>query len=144
MRLAVALLVLIGCAESSPGTPAGPADWNPAAWTHESTVVLRTTDPGDAPHWFPVWLAVIDGQLYVRLGSRAAGRFDRNVTKPVIGVRIGGKEFDRVRGVVVPDMKQRVQDAMAEKYWLQGDVIVRHMDHPYTMRLEPVADGATP
>ncbi len=144
MRIALVLLFVVGCAGSSPGTPVGPADWNPAAWSHESTVELRTTDPGDPPHWFPVWLAVIDGQLYVRLGSRAAARFDRNVTKPVLGVRIAGKEFARVRGVVVPEMKQRVQDAMAEKYWLQGDVIVRHMDHPYTMRLEPVADGNAP
>jgi hypothetical protein len=144
MRTFLALLFLIGCAGSSPGTPAGPAEWNPSAWTSEDTVSLRTTDPGDKPHWSPVWLVVVDGQLYVRLGSRAAGRFDRNTTKPLMGVRIAGKEFDRVRGVVAADMKAKVEEAMADKYWLQGDVIVRHMDHPYTMRLEPVGEGATP
>ena len=144
MRTFLALLFLIGCAGSSPGTPAGPAEWNPSTWTSEDTVSLRTTDPGDQPHWSPVWLVVIDGQLYVRLGSRAAGRFDRNTTKPLMGVRIAGKEFDRVRGVVAADMKAKVEEAMAGKYWLQGDVIVRHMDHPYTMRLEPVVEGATP
>jgi hypothetical protein len=91
-----------------------------------------------------VWLVVIDGQLYVRLGSRAAGRFDRNLAKPVMGVRIAGLEFDRVRGVVVPDMAAKVEAAMAEKYWLQADFIVRRMNHPYTIRLEPVVEGAAP
>jgi hypothetical protein len=144
MRIVLALLVLIGCAGGSPGKPSGPAEWTPSAWTEESTVDLRTTDPGEQPHWSPVWLVVLDGQLYVRLGSRAAGRFDRNTTKPLMGVRIAGREFDRVHGVAAPDMKAKVEKAMADKYWLQGDVIVRHMDHPYTMRLEPAVDGATP
>jgi hypothetical protein len=144
MRIALALLLLVGCAGSPPGKPAGPAEWNPSAWPGENTVELRTTDPGDQPHWSPVWLVVIDGQLYVRLGSRAAGRFDRNTTKPLMDVRIAGKQFDRVRGVVAADMKAKVEQAMAEKYWLQGDVIVRHMDHPYTMRLEPVVEGSAP
>ena len=61
-----------------------------------------------------------------------------------MGVRIGGKQFERVRGVIAADMKAKVEPAMRDKYWLQGDVIVRHMDHPYTMRLEPVVEGATP
>jgi len=114
-------------------------EWTPAAWSAESTVELRTTDPGVEPHWFPVWLAVIDGQLYVRLGSRAAARFDRNVTKPIIGVRIAGKTFERVRGIMAPEMVDKVTAAMADKYWTQGDFIVRRMNHPYTMRLEPEA-----
>ncbi len=120
---------------------AGPAEWTPTAWADENTVELRTTDPGDEPHWFPVWLAVIDGQLYVRLGSRAAGRFDRNVTKPVLGVRIAGKTFDHVRGVLAPEMTERVTTAMANKYWTQGDFIVRRLNHPYTLRLEPEPPG---
>ena len=134
------LMVAVGlaCAQSDTNAPAATAaEWTPAAWANEGTVELRTTDPGEAPHWFPVWLVVIDGQLYVRLGSRAAGRFDRNATKPIVGVRIAGKTFDRVQGVLAPDMVERVTSAMADKYWLQGDFIVRRMDHPYTIRLEP-------
>ena len=130
--LAAALLALL---------LAGPAraasDWTPSAWADQNTVDLRTTEPGGEPHWFPVWLAVIDGQLYVRLGSRAAARFDGNATKPIIGVRIAGKTFDRVRGVLAPEMADRVTGVMRDKYWLQGDFIVRHIDHPYTLRLEP-------
>ena len=116
---------------------AAAADWTPSAWATENTVELRTTELGSEPHWFPVWLVVIDEQLYVRLGSRAAGRFDGNITKPVIGVRIAGKTFEHARGVVVPDMTEKVTAAMAEKYWTQGDIIVRHMSHPYTLRLDP-------
>ena len=115
----------------------GPAVWNPPAWVAENTVELRTTDPGEEPHWFPVWHVVLDGKLYVRLGSRAAGRFDRNGTKPVIGVRIAGNTFERVRGILAPEMVERVQAAMADKYWTQADFIVRRMSHPYTLRLEP-------
>ena len=131
--LAASLLSLLVAA------PVGLAadEWTPPAWADENTVELRTTDPGEEPHWFPVWHVVLDEQLYVRLGSRAAGRFDRNVTKPVVGVRIAGKTFDRVRGVVTPDMVARVEAAMGEKYWLQADALIRRLDHPYTMRLEP-------
>ena len=113
------------------------SEWTPTAWADQNTVELRTTEPGSEPHWFPVWLAVIDGQLYVRLGSRASARFDSNATKPIIGVRIAGKTFERVRGVQAPEMTDRVSAAMRDKYWLQGDILVRYIHHPYTMRLEP-------
>src|SRR5215470_15963894 len=104
--LGTTLLVALSAVASTPD------DWTPQAWSNENTVELRTTDPGEPPHWFPVWLVVLDGQLYVRLGSRAAGRFDRNVTKPIVGVRIAGKTFEHVRGVVVPDMAAQVAAAM--------------------------------
>jgi hypothetical protein len=117
------------------------AVWNPPAWVAENTVELRTTDPGGEPHWFKVWHVMLDGQLYVRLGSRAAGRFDRNVSKPVMGVRIAGNTFERVRGVLAPEMTERVTAAMKDKYWTQADFIVRRMNHPYTMRLEPEPEG---
>jgi hypothetical protein len=117
---------------------ASAGEWTPGAWADENTVELRTAAPGAEAHWFPVWLVVIDGQLYVRLGSRAAARFDENVTKPVIGVRIAGKTFESVRGVIAPGMTEKVTAAMRDKYWLQGDVIVRRINHPYTMLLVPV------
>jgi len=131
--LAAALLPLLLAAPAWTAT----TDWTPSAWADENTVDLRTTEPGSEPHWFPVWLAVVDGQLYVRLGSRAAARFDGNATKPIVGVRIAGKTFERVRGVLAPEMTDRVTAVMRDKYWLQGDIIVRHLNHPYTLRLEP-------
>lgn len=134
----VALLALVTVARADPGTPA--TAWDPARWSDEDTVELRTTAPGEEPHWFKVWLVVLDDQLYVRLGGRAAGRFESNVTRPVIGVRIAGREFDQVAGTPAPDMVGRVADAMADKYW--SDVFVRFVDHPSTLRLAPVSDPA--
>ena len=115
--------------------------WDPARWSAEDTVELRTTAPGEEPHWFKVWLVVLDGQLYVRLGGRAAGRFESNVTKPVIGVRIAGLEFDHVTGTAAPAMVGNVADAMADKYW--SDVFVRFVNHPLTLKLAPASDQSS-
>jgi hypothetical protein len=111
------------------------AEWKPGAYASESTLELRTTAPGEGDHWFPVWLVVFDDQVYVRLGTRAAGRIERNTTKPYVGVRVAGQQFDRIKAVVAPESVERVARAMADKYW--SDVLVRHMDHPLTMRLAP-------
>ena len=110
-------------------------EWKPGAYASESTLQLRTTAPGEGDHWFPVWLVVIDDQVYVRLGTRAAGRIERNTTTPYVGVRVAGQQFDRVKAVAAPESVERVARAMADKYW--SDVLVRHMDHPLTMRLAP-------
>jgi len=135
-RVAVSVLALIlGSAVLAAAEPAAAPGWNPNAWLDESTIELRTTAPGEEPHWFKVWQVVIDGQLYVRLGSRAAGRFESNQTRPVLAVRIAGQEFPEVKGVAVPDMAQRVDAAMADKYW--SDVFVRWFGHPLVLRLSP-------
>jgi hypothetical protein len=109
------------------------AEWNPSAWAGESTVELRTTRAGEAEHWFPVWLVVVDGQLYVRLGGRATERIEHNTTAPYVGVRIAGHEFDRVRGEPAPEQAERVAEALAAKYW--SDVLIRYFSHPLTLRL---------
>ena len=115
--------------------PLPAADWKPGVFAAASTLELRTTAPGEGDHWFPVWVVVIDDQVYVRLGTRAAGRIERNTTKPYVGVRIAGQQFDRVRAVAAPESVERVAHSMAEKYW--SDLIIRHFDHPLTMRLVP-------
>src|SRR5262249_2491817 len=79
--------------------------WKPSAWTDESTVSLRTTDPGDQPHWSPVWLGVIDGPLYVRLGAPAAGPLRPKTSKPVVGGRLAGREVRLERGAVRPALQ---------------------------------------
>lgn len=135
-RVAACSLVLVLCsAGPAAAEPAAAPAWNPNAWLDEDTIELRTTAPGEEPHWFKVWLVVIDGQLYVRLGSRAAERFESNQTRPVLAVRIAGQEFPEVTGVAVPDMAQRVDTAMADKYW--SDVFVRWFGHPLVLRLSP-------
>jgi hypothetical protein len=134
----IALLALVSVARADTAAPA--SAWQPAQWTAEDTVELRTTASGEEAHWFKVWLVVLDGQLYVRLGGRAAGRFESNVTKPVIGVRIAGLEFDSVTGTSAPDMVGPVADAMADKYW--SDIFVRFVSHPLTLRLSPVSTSS--
>jgi len=125
-----AALVLLGSLEVR-----ADSEWTPAAWKDADTVELRTIAAGEDPHWFKVWVAVVDDQLYVRLGRRAVDRIEGNTAKPVVGVRIAGHEFDRVRGTAAPEMAERVAAEIARKYW--SDVLIRHVAHPLTLRLDP-------
>lgn len=112
------------------------ADWNPQAFSGENTLEFLTVENG-VEHWSTVWLVVIDGQVYLRLGTRAAARMEHNATKPVVAIRIAGQTFDRVRAEPVPDMAEAVARAMGAKYW--SDVLVRYFAHPLTVRLTPAA-----
>ncbi len=135
--LPLVLALVLGAAAPAHGQ--APPGWEPAAWEDEDTIELRTQAPGEEPHWFKVWLVVLDGQIYVRLGTRAAERFETNETKPVIAVRIAGRQFDRVIGEPVPERADEVAAAMADKYWT--DVFVRYFAHPLTLRLVPEAEA---
>ena len=135
VRHALAVAALAAVAAAVPPAP----QWNPRAWTEESTLELRTQAPGDPEHWFKVWLVVIDGDLYVRLGGPATARFESNVGRPIVAVRVAGHQFDRIRGVPAPDYADRVMGAMAEKYW--SDLIMRWFSHPLTLRLVPDEDA---
>src|SRR5438552_19172418 len=114
------------------------AEWTPRAYTGANTLELRTIAPGEAAHWFSVWVVVIDDQVYVRLGPRA-GRIEKNVAAPYVGVRILGQQFERVRAEPAPDHAERVAKAMAAKYW--SDLVVHHFSHPLTLRLAPEPAG---
>jgi hypothetical protein len=128
--LVVAATLLLGR-----GVRAAEPRWTPELWVDENTLELRTTRPGEAPHWFKVWVAVVDDQLYARLGRRAAERIEHNTTAPEVAVRIAGDEFDHVRVENAPEMAGRVAAELAEKYWT--DVLVRLAPHPLTVRLVP-------
>lgn len=110
------------------------ADWDPQAFSGEQTLEFLTVEDG-SEHWSTVWLVVIDGQVYIRLGTRAAGRIEGNATNPDLQVRIAGQTFPKVKAEAVPDMADPVAKAMADKYW--SDVFVRHFSHPLTLRLTP-------
>ena len=111
------------------------AAWDPQAFAKDGTLEFLTVGPAEGEHWSTVWLVVIDGQLYIRLGSRAAGRMQQNTTAPYVKLRVGGQEFDRVKAEPAPDKVEQVAAAMGEKYW--SDFLVRHFNHPLTMRLTP-------
>lgn len=133
-RMAVALVAAATVLLAGDAAAAEPR-WTPGLWVDEDTVELRTTRSGEAPHWFKVWVAVVDDQLYVRLGRRAADRIEHNTTAPGVAVRIAGQEFDDVRVENAPEMAERVAAELAEKYW--SDVLVRWVSHPLTVRLVP-------
>lgn len=138
LALAMVAGVAVLAAEIGAAGPAVAADvagWNPAAYAKQDTLEFRTTTPGEDPHWSTVWLVVLDGQVYVRLGSRAFGRVEQNQDGHTVAVRIGGEEFPKVKLVAAPDRADAVAHAMADKY--RTDIFVRWMDHPLTARLEP-------
>ena len=127
------MFALLGCAGSGP-LPPGKA-WAPPTWQHEDTIVLRSDCPDEGEYWFPVWLVVLDDQLYVRLGTKAAGRMQCTRGMPQLDVRIAGQQFDQVRTTEAPDLAARVSAAMADKY--STDIFVRGFSHPLTLRLAP-------
>ena len=107
--------------------------WDPNAFSDQRTLEIMTTAPDEGEHWSKVWLVVMDGQLYVRLGDRSFGRIQKNTTNPYLKVKIGDSEFDRVRWEPALDMKDKVAAAMADKYFM--DILIRHESHPMTARL---------
>jgi len=127
--LGLVLFDLIGVAV---GVPSG---WDLDTFRQTSTIQIMTTEPEVGEHWFNLWVVVIDGQPYVRLGDRAYRRIERNTTSPWVKLKLGGQEFDKVKVEEMPDMKDRVAAAMADKYFL--DVLIRHESHPTVARLIP-------
>ena len=107
--------------------------WDPNAFRTESTLEIMTTGPDEGEHWGKLWLVVIDGKLYVRLGDRSYARIQKNTTAPYLKVKVAGQEFDKVRLEETPDMKDKVAAAMADKYFM--DILIRHASHPMTARL---------
>jgi hypothetical protein len=111
--------------------------WDLAVFGDASTIKIMTTEPDAGEHWSNLWVVVIDGQPYVRLGDRAYGRIQRNTTSPYVKLKVGDKEFDKVKVEEVPDMKEKVASAMGDKYWM--DILIRHEPHPMVARLVPEA-----
>jgi hypothetical protein len=109
------------------------ADWSPQSYATEDTLEMLTVGPEEGAHWFPVWLVVLNDQVYVRLGSRAATRIEKNTTAPYVGVKVAGQQFDRIKTEAAPDMAGAVAKAIADKYW--SDIFVRFFPHPLTLRL---------
>jgi hypothetical protein len=130
----IALTIRVGAAGNvAPG-------WDPNVFRDQSTLQIMTIGPEEGGHWSRLWLVVIDGQLYVRLGSRAFERVQKNTTSPYVKVKIGDQKFDRVRLEPAPDMADKVAAAMAAKYFM--DILVRHESHPMTARLSAEAAPA--
>jgi len=116
--------------------------WDPTVFRDASTIKIMTTEPDIGEHWSNLWVIVIDGQPYVRLGDRAYGRIHRNSTRPYVKLKVADQEFDRVKVEEMPDMMEKVGAAMAAKYWM--NVLIRHESHPMVARLVPESAPAEP
>jgi hypothetical protein len=127
---AVLGIALMGAARAANAPVPG---WDPNAFRDQSTLQIMTIAPEEGEHWSRLWLAVIDGQLYVRLGDRAFGRIQKNTAGLHVKVKVGDNEFDNVRVEAAPEMADKVAAAMADKYFM--DILIRHESHPMTARL---------
>jgi len=124
----VAATLTAAAAEAPPG-------WTPELFKNASTIQFYTADETGKGHWSTVWVVVIDGAPYIRLGRRAASRIDGNANAPFVNIKVGNNEFDHVLAQPALEMADKVASAMADKYTM--DLFVRFMDHPLTMRLVP-------
>ena len=130
MASAAFLFIVMRAAGATNGPVPG---WDPNAFNDQRTLQIMTTAPDEGDHWSNLWLVVIDGQLYVRMGERSFGRIQKNTTNPYLKVKVADQEFDRVRWEPALDMKDKVAAAMADKYFM--DILLRHASHPMTARL---------
>ena len=137
-NLAVLSFVLsIGFAAAARADDKAVPGWDPAVFRDASTIKIMTTEPDVGEHWSNLWVVVIDGQPYVRLGDRAYGRIQKNTTSPYVKLKVADWEFDKVKVEEMPDMKEKVAAGMADKYWM--DILIRHESHPMVARLVPEA-----
>src|SRR5262245_55311670 len=130
----IALLLLSTLLLATPAT-AAPPDWKPAAWASETTLQLTTDRPDEGSYTFPVWLVVVDDQVFVRLGGRAADRVQKSKSAPYVGVTVAGKRFEHVRCEPAPEQAARVAEAIGHKY--TSALLIRFFPHPLTCRLVP-------
>ena len=115
-------------------------EWNPNLFRDQSTIQIMTTEPDVGEHWSKLWVVVISGDAYVRLGDRAYGRIKKNTTSPYVRLKVADKEFDKVKVEEMPDLKDTVAAAMADKYFM--DILIRHESHPIVARLIPEVSPA--
>jgi hypothetical protein len=129
-----AFITFVGAARAAETVAPG---WDPAAFREASVIQIMTTEPDVGEHWSKLWVVVIDDQPFVRLGSRSYGRVQKNTTSPYVKLKIGDQEFDKVKLEEMPDMRDKVAAAMADKYFM--DKLIRYENHPMVARLVPEA-----
>jgi hypothetical protein len=106
-------------------------------YSEEGTVEVITTNEDGSARETKVWLAVVDGQGYIRTGkTRWGGNLERN---PEITLRIGETELSmRVEFVTDPTERDAVKAALRAKHgfsdWILSPLRGRN---PKIMRLVP-------
>jgi hypothetical protein len=137
-RWGTAVLVLLTAAVARAGLENAPSDWTALAPVSEIQVLSE--DPDGKPHETTVWLAVVDGQGFIRTGNTAW--YPNLERKPEIGVRVDGHEYAvRAHPIVEEkDLRQRVTDEFRRKYgWSDRMVGWFTTGNPRIVRLDPRA-----
>ena len=129
--LAVVCLTLL----AGPASNAAP-DWAAVADVQE--VQILTTNEDGSPRETTIWLAVLDGQGYIRTSqsTRWGGNAER---QPEIALRIDGAEYPLRASFMTDDvLREQVVKAFREKYgWFDGFVNFVRGSSPRIMRLDP-------
>ena len=99
---------------------AGAPDW--ASIAEVETVQVFTTDEDGSPRDTTVWLAVVDGQGYIRTGSTTWG--GNVVRDPELILRVDGSEYP-LRAEFVEDdgERERIAAGFRAKYGFQDRML---------------------
>ena len=133
---ACVLLVAVVCLLGALAAGAAEFDWNSVADVEE--VLVLTTNEDGTPRETTIWLAVVDGQGYIRTSgwTKWGDNVERN---PDIALRIGDTEH-RLRASFVEDeaLREGIVAAFREKYGgFDGFLNVFRGSKPPIMRLDP-------
>ncbi|MBW2273021.1 MAG: hypothetical protein JRG96_07100 [Deltaproteobacteria bacterium] len=131
---ALALLHLVALLALAAPTGAADIDWDPYAEVRVAEVLSSNED--GSTRTTKVWLAVVDGQGYIRTGHTGWGA---NVTRnPDIVLRIEDAELPlRVHFVEDPALRERVVQTFREKHGFKDAMIALiRGSHPKIMRLD--------
>ena len=117
-----------------PAAAAAP-DWN--ALKDVETIEIVTTDEDGSSRDTTIWLAVVDGQGYIRTGNSTwKGNIERN---PDVTLRVEDTEYPvRAEFVSDADLKTRVEQTLRDKYGFSDSFIgIFRIGEPNIMRLVP-------
>jgi hypothetical protein len=114
-------------------------------WVDEGEVVtLTTVDDQGHSSVTGLWIVEIDGEVYLRAGSREARWLERIRARPVVELTRDGV-VQKVRATPIEDaaLRNAISWAMREKYGFIDAVLVRIIDHSESVPilLEPLADA---
>ena len=132
--LSLAALLAAGLLSAAAGAAA--PDWNAVADVEE--VEVLTTDEDGSPRETTIWLAVLEGQGYIRT-TRSTTWGDNVERDPDIALRIGEEEHSLTAAFVEDAaLRERIIQAFRDKYgWFDGLLNVIRGSNPRIMRLDP-------
>jgi hypothetical protein len=125
---------LLGALAASAASAAAP-DWNAVA--NVDTVEIVTTDEDGSARETTIWLAVVDGQGYIRTSDTSWG--GNLVRNPEMTLRVEESEYPlRVEFIEDDALRARVEQTFREKHGFSDSFIAFfRSERPKIMRLVP-------